>query len=123
MRRTARHQQTAPRASSARADADNLAAYFVSVDPERDTPEVIGNYVGWTERVVGVTGERAEIDKAITAWNVYTQRVDLEGGGYNVDHTASAFLIDPQGGFFRTVAYMENTETAIGKLRRLLGSS
>ncbi|MCP8897400.1 SCO family protein [Shinella daejeonensis] len=103
------------------ADADDLAAYFVSVDPERDTPEIIGNYVGWTERVVGVTGDRAEIDKAISAWGVYARRVENDGDGYNVDHTASVFLIDPQGGFFGTIAYMENTETAIGKLRRLLG--
>jgi len=46
--------------------------------------------------------------------------VDIEGGGYNVDHTASVFLIDASGRFFGTIAYMENTETAVAKLNRLL---
>lgn len=104
-------------------DADELNAFFVSVDPERDTPELIGEYVGWTERVVGITGERAEIDKAIKAWGVYTQRSDLGGGAYNVDHTASVFLIDADGEFFGTIAYEEQSATAIGKLRRLLAQN
>lgn len=102
------------------AAADRLDAYFVSVDPERDTAETIGAYVGWTGRVVGVTGTRAEIDKAIAAWGVYARQVEIEGDGYNVDHTASVFLIDAQGGFAGTIAYMENTDMALGKLGRLL---
>lgn len=104
-------------------DADRLNAFFVSVDPERDTPEMIGNYVGWTERVVGITGEPAEVDKAISAWGVYAQRSDLGDGAYNVDHTASVFLIDANGEFFGTIAYEEQSDTALGKLRRLLSQS
>ncbi|WP_094463875.1 SCO family protein [Pannonibacter phragmitetus] len=101
-------------------DGKSLDAYFVTVDPERDTLDVMASYVGWTERVVGVTGEPAEIEKMVEAWGIHTSRVDLEGGGYNVDHTASVLLIDADGGFFGTIAFRESTDTAIAKLRRLV---
>ncbi|WP_417580399.1 SCO family protein [Pelagibacterium sp.] len=102
-------------------DADKLDAYFVSVDPERDTPEVLGEYVGWvSDRITGITGEPEEIEKMTEAWGVLAEKAPLEGGGYNVNHTASVFLIDGQGQFFGTIAYEESAETAIGKLRRLV---
>lgn len=101
-------------------DAGNLKAYFITVDPERDTPEVIGDYVSWNAAVTGVTGSRQEIDKAIKAWAVYAEKVPLTDGGYNVDHTASVFLLDRSGMFEGTISYGENTDTAIAKLRRLI---
>lgn len=101
-------------------DGDGLDAYFVTVDPERDTLDVMASYVGWTDRVVGITGEPAEIEKMVEAWGIHTSRVDLEGGGYNVDHTASVLLIDSDGDFFGTIAFRESTDTAIAKLRRLV---
>ncbi|SFZ86271.1 protein SCO1/2 [Devosia enhydra] len=104
------------------ADARDLKAYFVTVDPERDSAAILADYVGWTEKVIGVTGSRAEIDKAIKAWAVHVEKVLLEGGDYTMDHTASVFLLDRQGDFQGTIAYMESQETAIGKLRRLIGS-
>lgn len=104
-------------------DADGVRAFFVSVDPERDTPEALRTYLGWNPRVTGVTGTRAGIDAIIDAWGVYTERTELADGGYNVDHTASVFLIRPNGDFMGTIAYMEPTETAIGKLRRLIAES
>lgn len=103
------------------ADADKVDAYFVSVDPERDTPEVLGEYVSWvSDRITGLTGEPAEIDKMVEAWGVMAEKAPLEGGGYNVNHTASVFLLDENGDFFGTIAYEEGSETALGKLRRLI---
>lgn len=103
------------------ADADDLQAFFVSVDPERDTPEILGQYVGWAgERVTGLTGEPDEVEKAMQAWSVFAERVPLEGGDYTMNHTASVFLVDAEGGFFGTIAYGEASQTAVGKLRRLL---
>lgn len=102
-------------------DADGVNAFFVSVDPERDTPEVLGEYVGWvSERITGITGAPEEIDKAVKAWGVFAEKAPLEGGGYNVNHTASVFLIDSAGQLFGTIAYEESAETAVGKLRRLV---
>ncbi len=102
------------------AEAKDLKAYFITVDPERDTAEIIGDYVAWTGRVTGVTGTQEQIAKAADAWGVYFEKVPLEGGDYTMDHTASVFLLDSQGNFQGTIAYRESTDTALAKLRRLL---
>ena len=102
------------------AEADDLKAYFVTVDPERDTPEIIADYVAWTENVVGVTGSLEEIDKAAKAWAVYYAKVPFADGGYTMDHTASVFLLDRNGNFQGTISYQEGSDTALAKLRRLI---
>lgn len=101
-------------------EADGLNAFFVSVDPERDTAEIIGDYVSWTGRVTGVTGSPDEVAKAAKSWGVYYAKVPLEGGDYTMDHTASVFLVNAEGEFEGTIAYRENSDTALAKLRRLL---
>lgn len=101
-------------------EADDLNAFFVSVDPERDTAGVIGDYVSWTGHVTGVTGSPDEIAKAARSWGVYYEKVPLEGGDYTMDHTASVFLVNAEGEFEGTIAYRENSDTALAKLRRLL---
>ncbi|WP_375598679.1 SCO family protein [Devosia sp. Naph2] len=101
-------------------EADGLNAFFVSVDPERDTAEIIGDYVSWTGRVIGVTGSPDEVAKAAKSWGVYYAKVPLEGGDYTMDHTASVFLVNANGEFEGTIAYRENSDTALAKLRRLL---
>lgn len=101
-----------------------LQAYFVTVDPERDTPEILGDYVSWvSDRITGVTGSQEEIDKIVKAWGVYAAKVPLEGDDYTMDHTASVFLLDSKGEFQGTIAYGEDRNTAIGKLRNLLAKS
>lgn len=104
-------------------EAKDLKAYFVTVDPERDTPEILLDYVDWTGKVTGITGEVAEIEKASKAWAVYAEKVPLDDGGYTMDHTASVFLLDKAGEFQGTIAYGEDNKTAIGKLRNLLAKS
>ncbi|MGV3575358.1 MAG: SCO family protein [Devosia sp.] len=101
-------------------EAKDLNAYFVTVDPERDTAEVLGDYVSWTDRVAGITGTPEEIDKAAKAWAVYYQKVPLEDGDYTMDHTASIFLLNSEGNFEGTIAYREESATALAKLRKLL---
>lgn len=100
--------------------ADDLNAWFVTVDPERDTAAVIGDYVSWTGRVTGVTGTAEEVTKAAQSWGVYYEKVPLEGGDYTMDHTASVFLVNAEGEFEGTIAYREDSDTALAKLRRLL---
>lgn len=105
-------------------EGSDLRAYFVSIDPERDSPAVLGDYVSWvSDRITGITGSPEEIAKIAKAWGIYYERVPLEGGDYTMDHTASVFLLDAQGQFQGTIAYREDSETALGKLRNLLGSS
>ena len=105
-------------------EGKDLRAYFVSIDPERDTPAIIGDYVSFmSDRVIGVTGELAEIDKMARAWGVHYEKVPLDGADYTMDHTASVFLLNAQGEFEGTIAYREDAATALGKLRNLLARS
>lgn len=105
-------------------DGKDLKAYFVSVDPERDTPAILGDYVSWvSDRITGITGDPAQVDGLARAWGVYYEKVPLEGDDYTMDHTASVFLLDRNGQFQGTIAYREDMATALGKLRNLLAGS
>ena len=101
-------------------EAEELNAWFITVDPERDTAEVIGDYVSWTGRVTGVTGTPDEVASVARAWGAHFEKVPLEGGDYTMDHTASVYLINDRGEFEGTIAYRENSDTAVAKLKRLL---
>ena len=70
-----------------------------------------------------MTGSRDETDKAIRNWGVVAQKVMLDDGEYNMDHTASVFLMNRAGEFEGTIAYREENATAIEKLRRLIAKS
>ena len=75
---------------------------LVSLDPERDTPAVMGQYVqtsGFPSGLVGLTGSRAQIDAAKAAFHVYSARAPIEGvpdGAYNVDHSSFLYVVDGQ---------------------------
>ncbi|MBV2143916.1 SCO family protein [Falsochrobactrum sp. TDYN1] len=101
-------------------EAGNIKAYFISVDPERDTQEIMKTYVSnVSDRIIGVTGTPQNVADVVKSYHVYAKKVPLEGGDYTVDHTASVFLLD-QGGHFRgTIAYQENPDTALEKLKNL----
>jgi protein SCO1/2 len=101
-------------------EANGLKAYFMTVDPERDTAEIMADYVAWTGHVTAITGTPEEIDKAARSWAVYYAKVPLESGAYTMDHTASIFLLDRNGNFQGTIGYQESRDTALAKLRRLV---
>jgi len=105
-------------------DGKNLHAYFVTVDPQRDTPAILGDYVSWvSDRITGVTGDPTEIAKIVKAWGIHAEKVPLGGDEYAMDHTASVFLLNAKGEFEGTIAYGEANDTALGKLRNLLAKS
>jgi protein SCO1/2 len=98
----------------------DIQAFFISVDPGRDTPEIMKGYSeAFTDRVIGITGDPGEIDKVVAAWHVYAAKIPTDDGDYTMDHTASVFLVDRNGIFKGTIAYGESPDVAIAKLRRL----
>ena len=101
-------------------DGKDIDAYFVTVDPERDTPDVLGAYVSnVSDRIVGITGEPEKVAAMTKSFGIFSRKVELEGGDYTMDHTASMLLLDRSGDFAGTIAYGENPETAVAKLKRL----
>ncbi|MFN3497081.1 MULTISPECIES: SCO family protein [unclassified Pannonibacter] len=102
-------------------DADKMSYAFVSVDPERDTPQVIGDYVAaFDPRITPLTGSREQIDEVIKAYRVYAKKVPLDGGGYTMDHSAMIYLMDGSNRFVGTIAYEEDQATALQKLKNLI---
>jgi protein SCO1/2 len=75
-----------------------LRVLLVSVDPARDKPEQLQQYVrAFDPSFKGVTGEQAQIEQLAKEFGVAIARVDLTGGDYTVDHSAAVFLLDAQG--------------------------
>lgn len=101
-------------------EGKDIRAWFVTVDPARDTPEIIDAYVGnVSERIRGITGEPDKVEAMARSFGIYFKRVELDDGDYTMDHTASVLLLDRNGDFAGTIAYGENPDTAIAKLKRL----
>lgn len=101
-------------------DGKDIRAFFVSVDPERDTPEVMKTYVGnVSDRITGITGEPAKIAAMAKSFGIYSRKVALDDGDYTMDHTASVLLLGRDGDFEGTIAYGEDGKMALAKLRRL----
>jgi protein SCO1/2 len=104
-------------------EARTLQGVFVTVDPARDTPELLGDYVSFvSDRIVALSGPQAEIDKVVRDWGAVAEKVPAEDGNYLMNHTASVFMVDSKGQFFGTIAYGEATDTALEKIRRLLAA-
>ncbi len=101
-------------------DGKNLNAYFVTVDPERDTPPVMNTYVSnFSDRIVGISGDPDKVHAMAKSFSIYWKKVDTGDGDYTLDHTASALLLNAKGEFSGTIAYGESADTAIAKLKRL----
>jgi protein SCO1/2 len=101
-------------------EGKDIRAYFVTVDPERDTPEVMKTYVtNVSNRIKGITGEPEKVHAMAKSFGIYWKKVDTGGGDYTMDHTASVLLLNGTGDFAGTIAYEENRDTAVAKLKRL----
>lgn len=102
--------------------ADDLRIIFVTVDPERDTAEMVKAYVeGFDPSVIGLVGTPEETEKAKAAFGVFSEKAgDVESEFYLVNHTALTFLIDEDGSFQGTIAYEEASDTALAKIDRLV---
>ena len=104
-------------------DADKLNYVFVTVDPERDTPKVMHDYVSaFDPRIRGLTGTPDQIAKVAGEYRVYYKRIPTSDGGYDIDHSAGVYLMDSKVRFFGFIPYQEKTDTAVAKLRKLIAA-
>jgi len=105
-------------------DADRLNVVFVTIDPKRDTPELLKTYLqSFDPRIVALTGTPEEVGAAAKAYHVSYRKVPMEGGNYTMDHTASVILTDANGGFLSLIDYHEDAAAALSKLRRAIRGS
>ncbi len=102
--------------------ADQTAALFITVDPERDTPAVLKDYLAnFDPRIRGLSGDAAALAAVAKAYKVYYKKVPLEGGDYTMDHTAIVYLMDRDGRFVAPVNMRRDAGVLAADLRKYLG--
>jgi protein SCO1/2 len=102
-------------------DAGKVNAYFVSVDPERDTPAAMKDYLSsFDPNLKALTGSPEEVAKIISAYRVYAKKIPLKDGDYTMDHTALIYLMDRNGNFVRPFNLKRTPEEAAAELKRYL---
>jgi protein SCO1 len=102
-------------------DADRVGALFITVDPERDTPDKLKDYLAnFDPHLKGLTGDPAAIAAVAKSYRVYMKKVPLDSGDYTMDHTALVYLMDKQGQFVAPFNLKRRPEDAAADLRRYL---
>jgi protein SCO1/2 len=102
-------------------DADKVNAVFISVDPERDTPAAMKDYLSsFDPHLEGLSGDPAETAKVITSYRVYAKKVPTKDGDYTMDHTALIYLMDRDGRFVSPFNLKRTPEEAAVDLKRYL---
>jgi protein SCO1 len=104
-------------------DAKSFRVFFITVDPERDTVEMMKDYMAnFDPRIEGLVPSLEQLPKLAADFRVYYAKVPTSDGGYTMDHTASIFLMDAEGRFAGTLAYGEEVTMREAKLRKLLAA-
>jgi protein SCO1/2 len=102
--------------------ADRLNVLFVSVDPQRDTPAQLKQYLSsFDPRIRGLSGSPEALAAMARDYKAYYSRVELPGGGYTMDHSATLYLFDRKGRFREVIGYGEEGPTALAALKQLVG--
>ncbi|MCX5495468.1 SCO family protein [Kaistia dalseonensis] len=100
--------------------ADRLKVLFVSVDPERDTPQIMKDYLSaFDPRIIGLTGTPTEIAAIAKDYHVFYEKVPTADGDYTMNHTAGVYLMNAKGEFTGTISFEEERDVQIAKLKRL----
>lgn len=103
--------------------AERIVPLFISVDPERDTPAQLAQYVqSFHPRLVGLTGTPEQIEVALKAYRSTAKRVndDKSTAGYTFDHTALMFLMDPKGKYVAHFTHATPVERMVERLQKAL---
>lgn len=106
-------------------DADKLQVLFITLDPERDTPEVMAGYVpAFHPGFLGLYGDRLATEKVARDFKIFQQRVPgPDGKSYTIDHTAASYVFDTQGRLRLFVRHGQNGAPLLNDLKLLLSEN
>ena len=105
-------------------EGKQIKALFVSIDPERDSPASLKDYLSsFPDQIVGLTGTPDQIAEVAKEYRVYYAKHPLKDGDYSMDHSAVIYLMDRDGKLAGTLTYDAKAEDAIAKLKRLLATA
>lgn len=102
---------------------DKLRTIFVTVDPARDSKQVLADYLGSFDKgIIGLVGTPEQTRAAKASFGVFSENGAPDANGsYVVNHTASLFLVGTNGEYEGTIAYGEDKAAALAKIKRLVG--
>ena len=106
-------------------EAERLQVIFITLDPQRDTPEFMAGFVpAFDSSFLGMWGEQAVIDKVAKDFKIFAQKVpSKDGKSYTIDHTAGSYVFDDQGRIRLFVRHGQGGDGLQKDLRRLLARS
>ena len=103
-----------------------VAGLFISVDPERDSPEKLDSYVKFfSPMFTGLTGDKASIDEVVTQYGAFYRKVELKDSamGYAVDHSSRIYLIDTSGKLYKPLMHNSSPVELLKEIRTLLNQN
>jgi protein SCO1/2 len=104
-------------------DAARVQALFISVDPERDSVDVLAKYIpAFGGSITGLTGEPEDVKQAARAFRAHYQKVDTPGipGGYTMEHQSSIYLIRSDGSFETAFPHGMSVERMVNAIREYI---
>lgn len=104
--------------------ADKINVWFITVDPERDTPQILHDYLGnVSDRILGISGAPEAVHRLAASFNIAAKKVNGEDGEYTYDHTAAVILLNQGGRQRGMIAYQEDPQIAIEQMQALADSA
>ena len=98
----------------------SLKLFFISVDPERDTPKVVKDYLSSFENnFVGITGEPEKIYLLSQSWGIISQKIFKDDGEYNIDHSSPVILLK-EGKYITKISHKDDIKRSIKILKKYL---
>jgi protein SCO1/2 len=98
----------------------NLKVFFISVDPERDTPKVVKNYLSnFDNNFIGITGEPEKIFLLYQSWGIMSKKIFLENGEYNIDHSSPVILLK-DGKYVEMISHRDDIKKSLKILKKYL---
>ena len=98
----------------------NVKVFFISVDPERDTPEVVKNYLNnFDNKFIGITGEPEKIFLLYQSWGILSKKIFSENGEYNIDHSSPVILLK-DGKYVAMISHHDDIKNSLKILKKYL---
>ena len=99
---------------------NNIKVFFISVDPERDSPEVVKDYLSnFDNKIIGITGDPEKIFLLYKSWGVMSKKIFLENGDYNIDHSTPVLLLK-DGEYVSMISHRDDIKQSIKILKKYL---
>ena len=91
-------------------ESKKFAVYFISIDPEKDSPKIIKNYLdSFKNKIYGITGDPQKIFSLSKSWGVLSEKIFTEDGGYLINHSSSVLLLK-KGKYIDRISHHENLD-------------